>query len=195
MAIYECFDSFLAFEAYLADSGPDLEPAVRMLVGEYCKYALDRAWFYYPGVLPREVIAEPPHQSGVINAKLSFPLEDLYGDGQQAGQVGQEICGCGAAMVFASRSQHIIEDALFRVFCNLFVRGIERTGDRALTLLLDGGETCHADLALIRAKRATLPRATLTTAGGDQLRPLSAAKDRIDFRVPASGRQILTWSE
>ena len=44
MAIYECFDSFTAFEAYLTDSGPDLEPAARMLVGEYCKYALDRAW-------------------------------------------------------------------------------------------------------------------------------------------------------
>ena len=45
MAIYECFDAFTAFEVYLDDSGPDLDPAVRMLVAEYCKYALDRAWY------------------------------------------------------------------------------------------------------------------------------------------------------
>lgn len=195
MAIYECFDSFVAFEAYLADSGPDLEPAARMLIGEYCKYALDRAWFYYPDVLPPEVLAGPPHQSGVVVPTLSFPLEDLYGDGQPAGQVGQEIYGCGAAMVFASRSQHVIEGAPFRLFCNLFVRAIERTGDRALTLQLDGGETCHADLALVRGKRRKMPEAVLTTAGGDQLRPVATAKDRVDYRVPASGRLILTWGE
>jgi hypothetical protein len=74
MAIYECFDSFTAFEHYLQDSGPDLDPAVRMLIGEYCKYALDRAWFYYPDALPKEIIAKGPHQSGVICSNLSFPL-------------------------------------------------------------------------------------------------------------------------
>ena len=52
MAIFECFDSFAAFERYLKDSGPDLDPAARLLVSEYCKYALDRAWFYYPDALP-----------------------------------------------------------------------------------------------------------------------------------------------
>jgi hypothetical protein len=193
MAIYECFDSFTAFEAYLADSGPDLEPAVRMLMSEYCKYALDRAWFYYPDALPPEAIAGPPHQSGVINPRLSFPLEDLYGNGQPAGRVGQEIYGCGAAMVFASRSHHAIDGAPFRLFCNLFIRSIERTGERSLTLVLDGGETCHADLSLVRLKRRRLTRVTLTTAGGDTLRPVATSDDRIDFHVPADGRLILVW--
>jgi hypothetical protein len=35
MAIYECFDAFTAFETYLDQSGPDLDPAARMLVAEY----------------------------------------------------------------------------------------------------------------------------------------------------------------
>jgi hypothetical protein len=192
MAIYECFDAFTAFEYYLADSGPDLEPAVRMLVGEYCKYALDRAWFYYPDTLPREILATE-HQSGKICPALSFPLEDLYGDGQAPGQVGQEIYGCGAAMIFATRSHHRIEGAPFRLFCNIFVRAIERTGHCALTLQLDGGETCIADLSLIRLKRRKLGRIALSTAGGDQIRPHRSAADRIDYRVPASGRLILTW--
>lgn len=195
MAIYECFDSFTAFEAYLTDSGPDLEPAARMLVGEYCKYALDRAWFYYPDALPAEAIAGPPHQSGVVNPKLSFPLEDLYGNGQPAGRVGQEIYGCGAAMVFASRSFHPIDGAPFRLWCNLFVRAIERTGDRALTLVLDGGETCHADLSLVRLKRRRMPKVTLSTVGGDAIRPETQSADRIDFHVPASGRLILQWGD
>src|SRR3546814_1214240 len=91
MAIYECFDSFSAFEHYLGDSGPDLEPAARLLLSEYCRYALHRAIYYYPEELPPEAIAEKKRENnGHIDRKLSFPLEDLYPDGQQAGQVGQE---------------------------------------------------------------------------------------------------------
>jgi hypothetical protein len=194
MAIYECFDSFVAFERYLNDSGPDLEPAARMLIAEYCKYALHRAWFYYPDALPPEAVA--PHQrenNGYIDPKLSFPLEDLYADGQPAGQVGQEIYGCGAAFIFAARAFHHVEGAPFLLYCDHFVRSIERTGDRALTLTLDGGETCTASLSLVRLKRRKLTKSAVSTIGGDPLRAHGTSKDRIDYRVPANGRIVLTW--
>jgi hypothetical protein len=193
MAMYECFESFAGFEEYLAQAGPNLEPAVRMMVGEYCKYVIDRAWFYYPDTLPKEAIHEGKHQSGVVNPDLSFPLEDLYPDGQQAGQVGQEIYGCGAAFVFASRSHHHVAGAPFLLYCNQFIRASERTGERALSIQLDGGETCVADISLVRLKRRTLPKARIVTAGGDAIRPRASSRDRIDFLVPASGRVILSW--
>jgi len=194
MAIYECFESFAGLEEYLANAGPNLEPAVRMLISEYCKYALHRAWFYYPDTLPKEAIHEGDHQSGVINRELSFPLEDLYADGRPAGKVGQEIYGCGAAFIFATRSHHHVEDAPFRLYCNHFIRAHERTGDRALSVMLDGGETCLAEVSLVRLPRRKLPKAAIQTAGGDPIRPYAETPDRIDFRVPASGRFILTWS-
>jgi hypothetical protein len=192
MAIYECFDSFAAFEHYLDDSGPDLEPAVRMLVAEYCKYALDRAWFYYPDALPKEMLATEI-RNGHIDRTLSFPLEDLYPDGQPAGQVGQEVYGAGAAFVFATRSFHHVEGAPFLLHCNHFVRAKERIADKAMSISLDGGETCLAALSLIRAKRRTLPKARVTTAGGDVIRPKATTADRIDYVVPANGRIVLTW--
>jgi hypothetical protein len=194
MAIYECFDAYTAFEKYLDDSGPDLEPAARMLIAEYCKYALDRAWYYYPDALPPEAISPKQRETnGHVDRKLSFPLEDLYPDGQLAGQVGQEVYGAGAAMVFATRSFHQVEDAPFLIYCDHFVRARERTGDRALTLTLDGGETCTAGLSLVRQKRRKLPDARLVTVDGDALRPHARSADRIDFRVPANGRLVLTW--
>lgn len=194
MAIYECFDAFAAFERYLDDSGPDLEPAARMLIAEYCKYALDRAWFYYPDALPPEAIAEKQRESnGHVDRKLSFPLEDLYPDGQQAGQVGQEIYGAGAAFIFATRAFHHVDGAPFRIYCDHLVRASERTGDRSLTITLDGGETCTAGLSFVRLKRRKLTRTRVTTAGGDVLRPGNASPDRIDYRVPANGRLILNW--
>jgi hypothetical protein len=192
MAIYECFDSFAAFECYLRDSGPELEPAARMLISEYCKYALDRAWFYYPDALPENVLADEI-RNGHIDRGLSFPLEDLYVDGQPAGQVGQEIYGAGAAMVFASRAFHVVKDAPFRLFCDHFIMASERTGDRAISIRLDGGETCSAMLSVVRTGRIKLPPLTVKTVGGDIVRPRKRTTERIDFHVPANGRLILGW--
>ncbi|WP_296305505.1 hypothetical protein [Pseudomonas sp.] len=194
MAIYECFDSFVAFERYLDDSGPDLEPAARMLIAEYCRYALYRAWYYYPDALPAEAVSDEQRETnGHIDRKLSFPVEDLYADGQKAGQVGQEIYGAGAALIFATRAFHHVDDAPFRIYCDHFVRAQERTGDRSLTITLDGGETCTALLSFVRLKRKTLGKTRVTTAGGDVLRAYQSSKDRIDYHVPANGRIVLTW--
>ena len=193
MAMYECFESFAGFEEYLAQAGPDLEPAVRMLCGEFCKFTLSLAWFYFPDTLPAEILHRGEHQSGIVNRELSFPLEDLYADGQAPGRVGQEIYGCGGAFTFVTRSHHAVEDAPFRLFCDGFIRSHERTGERALSLQLDGGETCLVNLRLLRLKRKKLPKASVITAGGDTIRPHGVSDERIDFHVPAYGRVILTW--
>jgi hypothetical protein len=194
MAIYECFDSFTAFERYLNDSGPDLEPAARMLVSEYCKYALHRAWYFYPDTLPQKVLSPKQRETnGHIDRKLSFPLEDLYPDGQLAGQVGQEVYGSGAAFIFATRAFHHIEGAPFRLFCDHFVRAMERTGDRTLTLTLDGGDTSTANLGMVRLTRRKLSRFKVLTAGGDVLHAHDNSKDRVAYQVPANGRLVLIW--
>lgn len=192
MAIYECFDSFAAFECYLRDSGPELEPSARMLISEYCKYALDRAWFYYPDALPEELLATEI-RNGHIDRTLSFPLEDLYIDGKPAGQVGQEIYGAGAAFVFASRMFHSVSDAPFRLFCDHFIMASERTGEKAISISLDGGETCSARLALVPTGRTELPASRVVTTGGDAVRPRQCPDGRVEFQVPARGRLVLSW--
>lgn len=193
MAIFECFDSFAAFEQYLKDSGPDLDPAVRLLVSEYCKYALDRAWFYYPDALPADALAKDDIRNGHIDAKLSFPVEDLYVDGQPAGQVGQEIYGAGAPFVFASRSFHNVEGAPFRIFCDHFPVTSERTSERSLTFGLDGGHAREAVFTLIRLPRGKLGKLELRTIGGDAVRPHRRGRDLVEYRVPASGEVSLRW--
>lgn len=117
MAMYECFDSFAAFERVLYDSGPELDPAARMLITEYCKYVLHRAWFFYPDALPAECLATE-WRNGRVDRRLSFPVEDLYADGQSPGQVGQEVYGAGAPFVLAARAFHAIEGATFQLYCN-----------------------------------------------------------------------------
>lgn len=195
MALYECFDSFAAFERYLKDSGPDLDPAARLLLSEYCRYALDRAWFYYPDALPADALSPTQRQgNGHIDPALSFPVEDLYVDGQPAGQVGQEIYGSGAAFVYASRCFHQVSDAPFLLFCDHFLLASDRPSDRSLSFQLGGAEGRTARIELIRTGRATLPRVTVTTAEGDAIRPARRTAERIGVDVPAHGRVTLAWA-
>lgn len=193
MAIYECFDSFIAFECYLRDTGPELEPAARMLLSEYCKYALDRAWFFYPDALPEDGLATSDIRNGHIDRKLSFPLEDLYVDGQPAGQVGQEIYGAGAAFAFAARMFHNVTGAPFLLFCDHFIMASERTGEASVSISLSGGENCLAHLSVIRKGKARLPVIRLVTAGGDVVRPYKSEGGQKDYRVLADTRVILSW--
>jgi len=195
MAIYECFDSFAAFEHYLADSGPDLEPAARMLISEYCRYALDRAWFYYPDALPAEAVSDEQRPgNGRMDPTLSFPVEDLYADGRPAGQVGQEVYGAGAAFIFATRAFHRVDGAPFDLYCDHFVRALERMAPARLSLRLDGGEGCTARLSFVRKSRNELPAIRVAAADGDAIRPDGKSGDRLDFLVPANGSLLLSWN-
>jgi hypothetical protein len=193
MALYEGFDSFAAFEQYLKDSGPDVDRSARLLLGEYCRYALDRDWFYYPDALPPEALAEKQRENnGHIDRKLCFPVEDLYIDGQQAGQVGQEIYGAGAAFVFASRTFHNVRGERFRIFCDHFLVAMERPTARSLRFQLAGGEGCDAMVALLPTGRAKLPDFRVTTSDGDRIRP-RRRDGRSEYRVPATAQVTIAW--
>jgi len=195
MAIYECFDSFAAFEHYLDLGGPDLIPSARLLVNEYCRYALSRAWFYYPDALPEDGLAKEGIRNGHIDRKLSFPVEDLYPDGQPAGQVGQEIYGAGAAMVFATRAFHRLEGAPFVLHSDHFVRALTRTDARAASFVLDGSAGLEATLSLVANRpRRRGPAITLRGADGKTIAPLKDAPEVMcRFAVPSQGVYTLNW--
>lgn len=196
MAAYECFDSFAAFERYLDYGGPDLIPSVRLLLNEYCRHALDRAWFYYPDALPEEGVAHKDIRNGFINRALNFPLEDLYPDGQPAGQVGQEIYGSGAAMIYATRAFRRIEGAPFLVWSDVFVRALHQIAASTLSLRIDGPAGSEARVALVPAAGA-LPAALgarLASADG-RIVAFHAQGGRLEARVPADTSLLLTWRQ
>lgn len=192
MAIYECFETLAAFEEYLELAGDDIEPSVRLMLAEYRRYALDRGWFAYPDAQPEHAIAKDDIRNGHIDRRLSFPLEDLYGDGQPSGQVGQEIYGCGAAFVFAALAFHRPRGAPVTLFCDRRL-GTIRVEGRSMILRPDTPAGFATGLSLI-AKAAGLPR-TLVVEGADG-RPVEATghhKGRLDYAVATEGPITVRW--
>lgn len=194
MALFECFDSFAAFESLLKDAGGQMLPEARLLVSQYCKYALHRAWFYFPDALPAELLATNI-RNGHIDRGLSFPLEDLYADGQPAGQVGQEIYGAGAAMVFACRAFHNIDGAPFRLFCDHFLVALDVGPGRSASFIATGVEGWPVTISLIWLPRRKLAGLKICCEGEDATIPAhTRGPDRFEYRVPANLRVTISWA-
>jgi hypothetical protein len=100
MAAFEVYETYDAVGEYLALGADDLPEPTRRLLGEFRRRTRDVAWYFYPDNLPPQALARKA-KNGRIDRTLALPLEDLYGDGRPAGQIGQEIYGAGAAMIFA----------------------------------------------------------------------------------------------
>jgi len=130
---------------------------VRLLVSEYCRYALERAWFFYPAHLPEDVFGEDV-RNGEIDRKLAFPVEDLYAAGDPPGQVGQEIYGSGAAFALTAGAWRRLETAPFTLFTDYPIATIEELRDavRFETAGIAGME-CRVRL-IARSARRTPPR-------------------------------------
>ncbi|OJU11164.1 MAG: hypothetical protein BGN86_15170, partial [Caulobacterales bacterium 68-7] len=188
MAMYECFESLAAFDEYLATAPEGVDRSARLLTAEYRRYALDRAWFYYPDALPENVLAKE-HRNGHVDRQLSFPLEDLYADGQPQGQVGQEIYGCGAAFVFATHAFLRFENAPFLAFCEYPLRQIDRLGERQVLLRVDGAPDLQCALRLI----GEAPGVSVRMNG--KAVPRRVTKAHIEFIIPGGAELTIAWKE
>ena len=192
MALYECFESFASYHEYLERGGEDLPDSVRLLLTEYCKYTPSRAWYYYPGELPKEALATEI-RNGHIDPKLAFPLEDLYADGQPAGQVGQEIYGAGAAFAFATRSFHRLQNAPFMLFCEYPVHELKQPDEPCVSFAVRGvrGFSCRARLIPLGHK--ALPAVQVRDERGEVIPGTMTAEGHCEFDVPAAARIELRW--
>ena len=185
MAAYECFEAFAAFDEYLRIGYDDIPPAAKLLLCEYRRYAQDFTWYFYPDALPEEIVAKDNVRNGYNDRNLSFPLEDLYGDGQPAGQVGQEIYGAGGAFIFAARAFNACGDAPFRLFCD-YPTEVHAKDDGTLTVRLQGPVGHTGRFRLIAKGRRAMPAVHLTLSDTDiAVAARDTAEDFRDYEVPA----------
>jgi hypothetical protein len=195
MAAYECFESFAAFDEYLEVGGQDIPSAARFLLNEYRRFTPDRGWFFYPDALPQEAVAKDKIRNGHIDRHLSFPLEDLYGDGQPAGQVGQEIYGCGGAFIFAARCFHECADAPFRIFTDYPAIVERESASKDILVRLQGPAGQMGRVRLLRKARRAMPRVRLHQDGvAEATLARQRSADFRDFALDADGVFKIKWS-
>ncbi len=191
LAMYEEYEIYAAFHEYLTLAAGEIPECIKLLLAEYCKYALSRAWSYYPSELPEDVVTDSP-RNGRIDRELAIPLEDIYQGWEVAGQVGQEIYGAGASLAFAVRSYHRIANLPFMVYCDYPIFDVESPGDGSyFAFQLRGTEECTARLRLIAEPGTILPPATLRywgTAHEESPEAIRTPEGHIEYTIPGNCR-------
>ena len=182
MAAYEAFECFAAFDEYLRIGAGDLPGSVRLLLAEYWRYALDVLWSFYPDALPEDAISKEV-RNGHIDRSLSFPLEDIYGDGSPAGQVGQEIYGAGSAFVVVARAYADCPGTPYIVFAEYPVR--VDGGDEYVSLVLNGPPGGLARVRVTMRNGGEVDNVRLRDADGKSIRPSRSDTTFREFRVPS----------
>ncbi|WP_333864044.1 hypothetical protein [Sphingobacterium sp.] len=147
-AAYEELEVFAALHHYLeAAAGIAILPSLNILIPEFIKYATGRLAYYYPPLLPEEMIAEKT-KTGEIQKDLWVPLEDIHDGWEKSGEVGQEVYGAGLAFGIIPRQYFKVGNLGGTVFINYPISNF-RVGKNSITFRLEGSTLLRAQMSLL----------------------------------------------
>lgn len=188
LAAYEEMELASKFREYLRIGGDDVPPSVRLFMAEYCRYALDRAWYYYPDALPVEAISSK-QEKGHVDSALAVPLEDLRDGFSQSGQVGQEVYGSGVPMALTARHFAHLDDKGTLLYCDYPAFDLKIRKERAATsiaLFVAGDRRASCGLRIISADPNTVLRIRSATINGRPARVQRSAEGHAYLEVPGN---------
>lgn len=194
-AVYEEQEVFCALHDYLRHAeSVDLHPSVRLLIAEYIRYLVDRACYYYPTMLPKEMLREKP-KIGEVDPNLWIALEDLQDGWEKSGQVGQEVYGAGNAFGILPRHYMQAQDAGLMIYCDYPTYGFSAKVKQRVHFRLAGDGRLKARVMIVKTGAAKLPEVTVSTKGHKE--PLSGKKvaaGNLEYEVPGNAELTIQWN-
>ncbi|SDE95577.1 hypothetical protein SAMN05216464_11165 [Mucilaginibacter pineti] len=194
-AVYEEQEVFCALHDYLRHAEDvDLHPSVRLLVAEYIRYLVDRASYYYPTMLPKEMLQDKP-KIGEVDPNLWIALEDLQDGWEKSGQVGQEVYGAGNAFGILPRHYMQAQDAGLMIYTDYPSYGFSAKVKQRVHFRLAGDGRLNCHLMIVKTGPAKLPEVVVTLKGNKE--PLSGKKvanGNLEYEVPGNAELIIHWN-
>ncbi|MNX24562.1 hypothetical protein D3C86_545890 [compost metagenome] len=191
-AVYEEQEVFCAFHDYLKHAkGVKILPAIRLLISEYIRHLVDRAPFYYPPMLPDDLLSGEV-KIGEVDRKLWIALEDLHDGWENSGKVGQEVYGAGNAFGILPRHYHKL-DSGHMLFCDYPLTALRNTGQGNVELNIGGDHRITCRLRIIRDSETKLPAFKMKDAEGNALKSQKTREGHIEF-LPLGGQRYLIES-
>lgn len=194
-AVYEEQEMFCALHDYLKHA-EDVEilPSARMLISEYIRYLVHRAAYYYPPMLPKEMLQEKP-KIGEVDPNLWIALEDLHDGWENSGQVGQEVYGAGNAFGILPRHYIRIPGHSFMIFTDYPTYGFSATKRRPAKFKLAGDRRITCKLMIVKTGRAKLPEIYVTANGKRLDSGKKVSNGNIEFELEGDSVISIDWKE
>ncbi len=193
-AVYEEQETFCALHDFLQTSkGTPVSKAAQLLVAEYIRYLVHRAAYYYPPMLPKEMLSDEV-KMGEVDPLLWIAVEDLYDGWEKAGQVGQEVYGAGNAFGILPRHCFIVKDKRLRIFTDYPVQSFKEHNKRSVSLHTGGSNTCSCRLLVLKQPRQTLPMITVASvADGKIIKGRRTKAGNMEYGINGDQRISIKW--
>jgi hypothetical protein len=192
-AVYEEEEVFCALHDYVHHAKDvDILPSITLLVSEYIRFLVFRAIYYYPPMLPKEMLADKP-KVGELDPNLWIALEDMHDGWEKCGQVGQEVYGAGNAFGILPRHYMIIPGEDFMVFIDYPTVNFKyKKGSASFFVKGDPRLTCR--MAIVPNDKKKLPDFTITAKGQKQeLKGTKKENGNLEYCVQGDQKINITW--
>jgi len=192
-AVYEEQEMFCALHDYLLHAeDTEILPSVRLLIAEFIRYMVGRAAYYYPTMLPKEMLQEKP-KVGEVDPTLWIALEDLHDGWEKSGQVGQEVYGAGNAFGILPRHYIRIPGQSFMIFTEYPAHGFSAKKQKPVTIRMagDGRLTCR--VMVVKTKVKKLPEVTATLNKKNIIKGKKVAGGHLEFQIAGDQEIKIDW--
>jgi hypothetical protein len=193
-AVYEEQEVFCAIHDYLRHAqGVDILPSISLLLAEYVKYLVNRAVYYYPTMLPKEMLAEEV-KIGELDAKLWIALEDMHDGWEQCGQVGQEVYGAGNAFGILPRHYLRVPDEHFMVFVDYPTASFTYRKGAPISFSTLGDSRLKTRMMIVKMDDHKLPNFTVTVDKDKEALKGELTKDgNMQYIVNGNQKIRISW--
>jgi hypothetical protein len=190
-AAYEEFEVFAALHHYMeVADGLDILPSLKILIPEFIKYAVGRLPFYYPSMLPEDMIAEEI-KTGEVQKKLWIPLEDIHDGWEKSGEVGQEVYGAGMAFGVIPRQYFMLKEADIMGFTNYPALKF-RYGKNKVTFQFAGDADFRASIKLSGLTNSKVRKIKIEAKTTGAYKEVTGEKPT-EFEVPGNAQVRISW--
>lgn len=195
-AVYEEIEAMAAFHDYLYYLEDDIPESLKILIPEFIRVLMYKGSFYYPPLLPEEVLSKEPG-TGEIDPKVWIPLEDMHDGWEQAGQVGQEVYGAGLPFGLVPRHYHRIDEDGFMIYIDYPIRDFKKNDDQSLSFHVVGDQRLYCRMRLMPTGRKSLPEFEVQVrrhGTTETLRGRETEESHIEYEVSGDCDVTVNWS-
>ena len=190
-AAYEEFEVYAALHHYMeVTDGIDILPSLKVLIPEFIKYAVSRLAFYYPPLLPPEMIAEEI-KTGEVQKDLWVPLEDIHDGWEKSGEVGQEVYGAGISFGIVPRQYFMLKEFNATGFIDYPAVNF-RFGKSSITFRLIGDPKFKASMKLFGLSKAKISKIKVEVKNKSKYDEIKV-QDSNEFKFPGNSSIRISW--
>lgn len=195
-AAYEEQEVFAAIHQFLINAeGINILPSVSLLLAEFIRYLVQRAYFYYPANLPGKTLSEKT-KMGEVDRQLWIAIEDIHDGWKQSGCVGQEVYGAGVAFGIVPRHYYSVPGESFMIYVDYPSGGFNCKKGKQVSFNVKGDEKLSCRMLLINTGNKAMPVFTVSVIQNKKKKIVNGiltADGSMEYVINGNQHILVTW--